>query len=83
MMRFRDRLNSRLSWPAVRALVVFLSPVLVGILLTGCSTLDHRQSSEQYLYVTNEGSNDLTIINRRTLKPVRTISVGEMPGGWS
>jgi PQQ-dependent catabolism-associated beta-propeller protein len=52
--------------------------ILLGLVLTGCA----RHSSPPYLvYVTNESSGDLTVIDPRLSEPLETIPLGKRPRG--
>ena len=63
--------------------------IMLGMILfwvAGCGlAIQHAtpgsRSSETFLYVSNEGSNDLTIIDSRRYRSIKTLPVGEMPGG--
>ncbi len=70
---------------ARRLSCAFLLPLCAGaLLLTGCTRkhLPHYPSNlREYAYVTNGGSNTVTVINVKYLRVDRTIDVGHNPDG--
>jgi len=56
---------------------------LLVALITGCrqEVLDYPPAYREYSYVTNGKSNDVTVIDNRTFKTVKTIAVGKSPTG--
>lgn len=69
----------RFSLPAA-----LCSSLLVLFSLTGCpqQTLDtQKYAYREYVYVTNGASNDVTVIDGLSFKPVTTIPVGKNPTG--
>ncbi len=56
---------------------------LLALTFTGCrqETLDYPPAYREYSYVTNGKSNDVTVIDNRTFKSVKTIAVGKSPTG--
>src|SRR4051812_25502195 len=67
---------SRIGWPEHTLALMKLIPILAILL---CAAVAR---AEGYLiYVTNERSGDLTVIDGETRKPVGTIPVGKRPRG--
>jgi len=57
------------------------SLLALALFAFGCAALQRHDTSVGYLFVTNEGSNDLTILDMSQKKVLKTIHAGSMPGG--
>src|SRR5919112_759607 len=56
-----------------------LAPLALALLLAGCSS--KRESSAYRIYVTNETSGDMSVVDSDTLEVTATVPLGKRPRG--
>src|SRR6185437_9828947 len=80
---FKSRACSpRLPRPADNLRAFILAACLALALLTGCKdTPEPSPNYREYAYVSNGGSNSVTVIDLRALSILTTVSVGRSPTG--